>query len=187
MLLGLIGACLVLAASTITLSCSDTRAEETSVNLLTDEEQISQLFALIDSKTTKRAQTIRQENSENVIQKVISFVVIKDNKSGQIGLANLKEEGYFPFFDIRGNDYVVTCSGGSNGDWEKECGSAACAISASKKCLDEGGCAQVCQAREEKIMEIEFNAEEFLGLPGNRDFTIPDLEDFSAVEIWKII
>ena len=118
---------ILLFASLWSISCSDTKAMDQESHL-TDEEQINEMFALVDSKINTRVQTLRQENGDKVMQKAITFLEIKDNKSGQIGLANFKEEKFFgPITlmmskktqNIQNNgsgSYVVSCTGGSKGD-----------------------------------------------------------------------
>ena len=186
---------ILLFASLWSISCSDNKAMDPK-NHLTDEEQINEMFTLVDSKITTRVQTLRQENGDKVMQKAITFLVIKDNKSGQIGLANFKEETIFGPITLMmskktqniqnsGGGYVVSCTGGSEGDWEKECSGKFSCGKAIAECLDQGGCANICEKPQEKE-ELVFNAEEYLGLSDRDDLTLTDLEDISVVEIARL-
>jgi len=97
----------------------------------------------------------------------IDFLIVRNNRTEKIALANFEVIDYYlPWgllFSARGGDhdeYVVSCSGGSEGDWSKSCSGTAC-LKLAKKCLDQGGCAEVCKAPEYKV---PLNAEEFFGI-----------------------
>ena len=176
-----------LSVSLLTVSCTDAKAEDTLENKVNDEEKINELFSLIDSKLEQRIQTLRHENNDKVVQKAITFLVIKDNNSGKIGLANFKEESFFPIFPLSfednasnsnsGGGYVVSCTGGSKGDWEKKCSGKFSCGKAIAKSLDQGGCARICEAPKEK---------EYLRLTRKKDLELTDLTDISVVEISRI-
>ena len=66
-----------------------------------------------------------------------------------------------------GDNYVVTCTWGDGTSTTTNCGeSASCAGAATWKCLDEGGCARVCNARIRytpgKIIEEKVDRKESL-------------------------
>ncbi len=44
----------------------------------------------MDSKIENKSQVFRQQNGDKVIQKAITFLVIRDNNTGEISLANFK-------------------------------------------------------------------------------------------------
>lgn len=182
----------------ITLSCSDAKAEDTLENHQIDEEKINNLFTLVDSKLKDKIQTMRQNNGDKVIQKVISFLIIMDNTTGKIGLANFKEENYFAPITYAlsskkvqkgnkiGGGYTVSCTGGSEGDWEKECSGKISCGRAIADCLDQGGCAKICE--NEMQEKLELNAKDYLDLDYNesKDFENIKLKNISAVKIVKI-
>ncbi len=41
--------------------------------------------------------------------------------------------------------YIIHCSGGSKGDWERQATSRMKAAKTAEECLDEGGCATICR------------------------------------------
>lgn len=181
----------VLFTTMLTISCSDKNHELNNQN---SEEKINKLFDLVDSKIETKSQVLRQLNGDKVIQKAITFLVIRDNNTGEISLANFKEEDYFaPIADVFENstlsqtqymdDYTVSCSGGSGGDWESSCGGKFSCGKLIAKCLDEGGCASICNAKS----SIEFNGNKFLDIDISDQLNVReiDLSNFSAVKIIK--
>ena len=72
----------------LTISCFDKNHELNNQN---SEEKINKLFDLVDSKIENKSQVLRQQNGDKVIQKAITFLVIRDNNTGEISLANFKE------------------------------------------------------------------------------------------------
>lgn len=184
-----------LLLSSLFYSCTPKTGEGTpneTLSIQSDEEVITNLFETIDTAILAKLinlNTIAKISDEEL---AITFLVIKDNKSGKITLANFKTENIFPLpsslFAKRssGGGYNVTCSGGSGGDWSASCSGKFSCGSKIAKCLEEGGCASICKEEE----QMKYNAEEFLGIGDifeekeGRDFNeLLTLENMSAVKI----
>ena len=68
----------VLFTTMLTISCYDKNHELNNQN---SEEKINKLFDLVDSKIENKSQVLRQQNGDKVIQKAITFLVIRDNNT----------------------------------------------------------------------------------------------------------
>ena len=168
-------------------------APNETLSIQSDEEVITNLFETIDTAILDKLINLNTTAKISDEELAITFLVIKDNKSGKITLANFKTENIFPLpssvfakSSSSGGGYNVTCSGGSGGDWSASCSSKFSCGSKIAKCLEEGGCASICKEEE----QMKYNAEEFLGIGDiyeekeGRDFSeLLTLENISAVKI----
>ncbi len=129
-----------------------------------DESQVEELNQ-IDLKATqesKEVETINlllenarinlEERSPNLSEfEFISFEVVKNLTTNEIYLDNFKVEEFFPigsredYQGMRGN-YSISCDlGGPPNDWTENCGSKWACGQLVLDCLEQGGCATVCE------------------------------------------
>lgn len=177
----------ILILSILFLSCfndaQDNNQNDIEVTNQTDEEKIDHLFENIDVAISDKLTALNAVAKKSDSELAITFLVIKDNTSGNITLANFETENIFPlpnslFSKSSGDEFTVSCSGGSGGDWTESCGGKFSCGSKIAKCLDEGGCASICKAPE----QIRLNAEDFLGI-GKIEKADFNLENISVVKI----
>lgn len=108
-------------------------------------EVINNLLESITPELQSRASTLDEFE-------FITFEVVKNLKTKAITLENFKEVSLFPITDLMSNQrstYVISCDNGGDGsdDWEAECTGVSSCGKLIKKCLDQGGCAQVCEIK----------------------------------------
>ncbi|MAQ76575.1 MAG: hypothetical protein CL613_09610 [Aquimarina sp.] len=154
---------------------------------------LSLLFINFYSCTKEETETSVDETAitQKQIEKVYEEIKSLGDSQGKIvtfELSNLSDPDYQQHFKVLenskkildfnagadtskllgpGDNYVVTCIFGNGETETTECGeSAACAGAATWKCLDEGGCARVCNARVRytpgKIIEEKVSKKEAL-------------------------
>lgn len=192
-------------------SCSDKDESTEKTPILNSSEQelkIESLFSLVDEKIKTKSTRLNSidgvKKDDTPISTAITFLVIRDNLTGNITLSNFKSEEYFVLPDEMFSEetntpesrisktefttsspesvlenkkgYRINCKGGSAGNWSKKCSGKFSCGKEVVKCLDQGGCAEVCEV---PVEFIEFNAEEFVDIELNQI----NLEDVSAVEI----
>lgn len=179
---------LILVISLIFTSCSNNAQDYNQNNLeatsQTDEEKINNLFEGIDSAISNKLVELNKSAKKSDSEMAITFLVVKDNKSGAIALANFTTESIFPlpnslFSKSSEEKYTVSCSGGSKEDWTSSCsGKFSCGTKIAK-CLEQGGCSSICAVKDQGV---KFNSAQFFGIKKaeKNDF---DLEDISAVQI----
>ncbi|WP_432411988.1 hypothetical protein [Rasiella sp. SM2506] len=82
---------------------------------------------------------------------VITFEVVKNLETNEITLQNFKENSFFPIaskeeYQTRSGGYQVDCDlGGPPNDWSEECSGKWSCGQLIADCLDEGGCATICE------------------------------------------
>ena len=170
----------ILILSVVFYSCSNTnRAREDSLRQ-TDATIIDNFFEKIEAPLSNKLTELRA-SSKSEDDLAITFLVIKDNQSGNIRFANFKTKRIFPLpghlFSSK-KKYTVICTGGSEGDWTATCGGKFSCGTKIIECLDEGGCASICRTPE----NINLNEKDFLGtnITENGNF---NLKNITAVKI----
>ena len=119
--------------------------EVTKSQTKNEVEVINNLLESIKPELQSRASTLEEFE-------FITFEVVKNMKTKVITLENFKEVRLFPITDLMSGQrstYVISCFNGGDGsdDWEAECTGVSSCGKLIKKCLDQGGCAQVCEIK----------------------------------------
>ncbi len=87
---------------------------------------------------------------------VITFEVVKNNDTNEIGIENVAISEFFPVFNkseyqqARGNFQVDCDLGGPPNDWSEPCDSKWSCGGLIAECLAQGGCATICAKRSNK-------------------------------------
>ncbi len=151
-------------------SCSSEKPEfinESNVKQLQNEKEIATINNLLENikpQLNERAKDLEEFN-------YISFEVVKNLNTNEITLENFKELSLFPIADLTQNNrstYTISCDNNGDGesDWEEQCSGIGSCGKLVKKCLDEGGCAEIC---ENKSLEGQAYASvEIIFIPGKK-------------------
>lgn len=118
---------------------------------------INDLLESLESKTTPAEYGIF---TEIVYDKSTGSVEIIKTAEKELGIEYLffymeadEDRKNLPV-ESRAN-YTVSCSGGSEGEWEEDCNGKISCGRLVARCLDEGGCATVCNALIITIPELQ--------------------------------
>ncbi|MAN58860.1 MAG: hypothetical protein CMC08_03370 [Flavobacteriaceae bacterium] len=109
-----------------------------------DAKIINQLLA--DAKVDLENQSRNLNEFQN-----ITFEVVKNLETNEITLQNFEEKSFFPIaskekYQSRSGGYQVDCDlGGPPNDWSEECSGKWSCGQLIADCLDQGGCATVCE------------------------------------------
>lgn len=123
--------------------------------LESDSKTISELFQKIKPELINQSKRLGEFE-------VITFEVVKNQKTNEITLENFNTVEFFPimekedYMQMRGS-YTVSCSGGSEGDWTESCGNKWSCGALVADCLEQGGCATVCQ-NERRASDIKYSS-----------------------------
>lgn len=175
------------------IACSNENVESTTTkeqSLEIDTEKINSLLKSVNPLLSKKASSIRskmakQEDKETLM---LTFLVVKNNTTGQIALTNFKESSFFPISfpedddkkaKRRGGKYVVSCTVGGQTN-SSNCNSKWSCGSEIAKCLDKGGCAEICAAPVELI---DTNIGDFASDKVRTDLDINNNDDYTSVEL----
>lgn len=153
----------------IAMSCQNEKVQP--------EEEMSQLeidAAKIDKLLEEARPDLAEQASKMNDDKVITFEVVKNLKTNEITIENIKQVNFFPIPiasektpEFTEAEYQVDCDNGDS-SWSKSCGGKWSCGKLIAKCLDEGGCATICQQQQQKSTERLFASVEVTFIPSSK-------------------
>lgn len=129
------------------MSCTDEAPQANKALPLRDDEKIENLVQSVQPLFA----SLREKAAGKKDLEMVSFEIVKDRRTGAMTLLNFKSEPFFPiarrevYERMAGDVYSVTCTTSGKSTTTQCSGKFECG-SAIAKCLDGGGCANVCRA-----------------------------------------
>lgn len=93
--------------------------------------------------------------------KVITFEIVKNLKTNEIAIKNEQIVSFFPiderssYYNRISAEYQIDCNLGGDGsnNWSESCDGKWSFGKLIARCLDQGGCATICQSPQERSVE----------------------------------
>ncbi len=186
----------------LALSCSTESVEVASEKSIQTQEldDVARIDALLEKVTPalhlkSQALANAKSSEEERSSFGLSFLVVKNITTGELALANFREVGIFPIFELPGTesrarsgsaDYMVTCTKGGSSSSSTCSGVSSCA-KRIKECLDSGGCAEICQDPGDNIIIVPDDFFDLRNVPADlresiSRITIDPEHEYAAVE-----